>query len=74
MSRNNETGLVDYLESPRDRGIVELGYHAHHDSGPLYGGWTDPQGGGLEAVQVPLPVLPRRCDLHGLAGAASYSE
>lgn len=33
-NRNPETGLVDYLLSLKDRGLVEFGYHAHHD--PTY--------------------------------------
>jgi hypothetical protein len=33
-ARNPETGVVDYLRSLRDRGLVEFGYHAHHD--PTY--------------------------------------
>lgn len=32
--RNDETGLVDYLLSLKDKGLVEFGYHAHHD--PTY--------------------------------------
>ena len=32
--RNSETGLLDYLFSLRDRGLVEFGYHTHHD--PTY--------------------------------------
>jgi hypothetical protein len=32
--RNDETGLVDYLLSLQDHGLVEFGYHAHHD--PTY--------------------------------------
>lgn len=34
FDRNSETGLVDYLLSLKDRGLVEFGYHAHHD--PTY--------------------------------------
>lgn len=33
-ARNGETGLVDYLLSLNERGLVEFGYHAHHD--PTY--------------------------------------
>ncbi len=33
-SRNDETGLVDYLLSLHDRGLVEFGYHAKHE--PTY--------------------------------------
>jgi hypothetical protein len=33
-SRNSETGLVDYLLSLNDQGLVEFGYHAHHE--PTY--------------------------------------
>ena len=32
--RNDETGLVDYLLSLKKDGLVEFGYHAHHD--PTY--------------------------------------
>ena len=32
--RNPETGLVDYLLSLRDKGLVEFGYHAQHE--PTY--------------------------------------
>jgi hypothetical protein len=32
--RNPETGLVDYLLSLKDKGLVEFGYHAYHD--PTY--------------------------------------
>ena len=32
--RNSETGLVDHLRGLNDRGLVEFGYHAHHD--PTY--------------------------------------
>lgn len=34
FDRNDETGLVDYLLSLKERGLVEFGYHAHHD--PTY--------------------------------------
>jgi len=29
--RNEETGLIDYLLGLKDAGLVEFGYHAHHD-------------------------------------------
>jgi hypothetical protein len=32
--RNEETGLVDYLLELKEEGLVEFGYHAHHD--PTY--------------------------------------
>jgi len=32
--RNEETGLVEYLLELKDEGLVEFGYHAHHD--PTY--------------------------------------
>ncbi|PJE77021.1 hypothetical protein COV05_01205 [Candidatus Uhrbacteria bacterium CG10_big_fil_rev_8_21_14_0_10_48_16] len=32
--RNPETGTVDYLLSLKEQGLVEFGYHAHHD--PTY--------------------------------------
>lgn len=34
LERNSETGLVDYLLSLNQSGLVEFGYHAHHD--PTY--------------------------------------
>lgn len=34
LDRNHDTGLADYLLSLKDRGLVEFGYHAHHD--PTY--------------------------------------
>lgn len=32
--RNTETGLVDYLLKLKNEGLIEFGYHAHHD--PTY--------------------------------------
>lgn len=32
--RNEQTGLVDYLMELNEKGLVEFGYHAHHD--PTY--------------------------------------
>lgn len=34
VDRNAQTGLVDYLLDMNERGLVEFGYHAHHD--PTY--------------------------------------
>jgi hypothetical protein len=34
LDRNPETGVADYLRSLHDRGLVQFGYHAHHD--PTY--------------------------------------